>query len=133
MKKFLILLIFAYIVIFVTSCVSPYAIAEGGRTVNLTIDEQFKIELEGNASTGYIWQVMPFDTTVIQQVGEPEFKSKDGRIGAGGKITFTFRAIADGHTDLSLVYHRRWEKDQPPAKKFEMKLVVGKTGRKVKD
>lgn len=129
MKKLLKSIISICIAILITSCAGPFTIADSGTTVNLSNDDPFEIELEGNASTGYTWQVMPFDSSVIKQVGEPEFKANDGRIGSGGMITFKFQTIADGQTDLLLVYHRRWEKNEPPAKKFEMKIVVGTMGR----
>lgn len=119
--------------IFISSCAGPFTVDDNGTTVNLGIDDPFEIELVGNASTGYTWQVMPFDSTVIEQVGEPEFESNDGRIGSAGAITFKFQTIAAGQTDLLLVYRRKWEENEPPAKTFEMKIVVGTMGRILED
>ncbi|HJN06815.1 MAG TPA: protease inhibitor I42 family protein [Bacteroidales bacterium] len=133
MKKFIKSLIIVCFTVFITSCAGPFTIEDSGSTVNLTNDDPFEIELEGNASTGYTWQVMPFDSTVIKQVGEPEFNSKDGKIGSGGMITFKFQTIGDGQTDLLLVYRRLWEENEPPAKKFELKIVVGTMGRILED
>lgn len=129
MKNFLRLFIFAVSAGFLTSCAGPFTIDDNGTTVNLSNDDLFEIELVGNASTGYSWQVLPYDSTVIKQVGEPEFKSKDDRVGSAGIITFRFQTIADGQTDLQLVYIRKWEENKPPAKTFSMKIVVGTMGR----
>ncbi len=133
MKKLLKSMMIVVITIFITSCAGPYTIEDSGITVNLSTDDPFEIVLDGNASTGYTWKVMPFDSTVIKQLSEPEIKSGDGRIGAGGKVTFKFQSLADGQTDLLLVYSRRWEENEPPAKKFEMKIVVGTMGRILED
>ncbi len=129
MKNILKTLVLVVLVIFISSCAGPFTIDDSGTTVNLGIDDPFEIELVGNASTGYSWQVMPYDSTVIKQVGEPEFKSKDDRVGSAGLITFKFQTIADGQTDLILVYSRKWEENKPPAKTFNMKVVVGTMGR----
>ncbi len=129
MKNILKTLVLVVLVILISSCAGPFTIDDNGTTVNLGIDDPFEIELVGNASTGYSWQVMPYDSTVIKQVGEPEFKSKDDRVGSAGLITFKFQTIADGQTDLILVYSRKWEENKPPAKTFNMKVVVGTMGR----
>ncbi len=112
-----------------SSCAGQFTYDDNGTTVNLSNDDPFEIELSGNPSTGYAWQVMPFDSTVIKQVGEPVFKPNNDRIGSGGVYTFKFQTVADGQCDLLLVYHRKWEENVPPVKTFEMKIVVGTMGR----
>lgn len=130
MKNILRSLVLIAIVISISSCAGPFTDKDNGTTVNLSIDDPFEIELKGNASTGFTWKIMPYDSTVIKQVGEPEFKSEDGgRIGSGGLITFKFQTIADGQTDLMLVYKRNWEEQQLHAKTFKIKIVVGTMGR----
>ena len=121
------------IIISIFSCSGPYTFEDSGRTVNFSTDDPFEIVLSGNTSTGYTWHVMPFDSSVIKQVGKPEFKSEDGKIGAGGEITFKFQTIADGQTNLLLLYRRGWEENELPAKKFEMKIVVGTMGLILED
>ncbi len=134
MKTHTKLLLISIIALFLSSCVGPFTIEDNGTTVNLSTDDPFEIDLSANASTGYLWKILPYDSTVIKQVGKPEFKSNnDGAIGSAGIITFKFQTIADGQTDLKLVYHRRWEENEPPAKTFEMKIVVGTMGRILED
>ena len=130
MKKTIKSIVLVASIIIITSCVGPFTIDDSGTTVNLGIDDPFEIELDGNASTGYSWKVMPYDSTVIKQIGEPVFSSNDdGRVGSGGTITFKFQTIAAGQTDLLLVYHRKWEEHKAPAKMFKMKIVAGTMGR----
>ena len=117
------------IIIFVSSCAGPFTIEDSGTTVNLGIDDPFEIELQGNASTGFAWQVMPYDSTIIKQVGEREYTANDDRVGSAGTYTYKFQTTAAGQTDLLLVYHRKWEEHKPPVKMFKMKIVVGTMGR----
>jgi len=117
-------------IIIMTSCSGPYTINDNGTTVNLSIDDPFEIDLAGNASTGYIWQVLPFDSTVIKQVGTPSSKvNNDDRVGSSSVKTYRFITVADGETNLKFVYRRRWEENEIPTKTFEMKIVVGTMGR----
>ncbi len=121
-------------VLIFNSCEEPFTAKDNGKTVTLSIDDKFEIEVVGNASTGYTWQVLPYDSTVIKQVGEPTFKSNNGgKIGSPGIITFKFQTIAEGQTNLKLIYYRKWEKDKPPAKTFDMNILVGTMGRILND
>ncbi|RLD78865.1 MAG: hypothetical protein DRJ10_09680 [Bacteroidetes bacterium] len=130
MKNLIKISLIVVVALFVSSCAGPFTIDDNGKTVNLTIDDPFEIDLAGNASTGYSWQILPYDSTVIKQVGKPEFKSNDsGAVGSGGIITFKFQTVADGQTNLRMVYGRKWEQNVPAAKSFEMKIVVGTMGR----
>ncbi|NQU34929.1 MAG: protease inhibitor I42 family protein [Bacteroidetes bacterium] len=119
--------------VIVSSCVGPFTIENSGSSVNLGNDDPFEIELSGNPSTGYTWQVVSFDSTVIKQVGDPVYKASSDRIGSAGMYTFKFQTIADGQTNLLLVYKRKWEEHTLHDKTFEMKIVVGTMGRILED
>lgn len=113
----------------ITSCEGPYTFENSGSTINLSTYDPFEIELEGNASTGYTWQIVSYDSTVIKQVGEKEYKANDDRTGSAGTYTYKFQTIGDGQTTLVLVYKRKWEEHTLHDKTFEMKVVVGTMGR----
>ncbi len=122
------------IALFITSCSGPFTTEDNGSTVNLSVDDPFEIELVTNASTGYSWQVEQFNKTVIKQIGEPVYQIKEGSaIGASGLVTFKFQTVANGQTDLKLVYSRGIDDTQSPTKIFEMKIVVGTMGRILED
>ena len=84
--------------------------------------------LESNPTTGFQWEVIKNDESVLQQKGEAEFKSSDTgnppASGKGGTETFHFDAQNAGMVTLKLVYHRSWEKDVEPLKTFTLHVVV---------
>ena len=116
---------------FLTSCVKPFTEKDNGTTINLGIDDPFEIELEGNPTTGYIWEVASFEASIIKQIGEARFEPDDGKPGSGGKYTFEFQTIAAGQTSLTLIYHRKFEENEPPT--FTMEIVAGTMGRILED
>jgi inhibitor of cysteine peptidase len=89
---------------------------------------EFQVLLDSNPTTGFSWRVLSFDSTILQMKKE-EFladKSAEDRVGAGGKQIFKFKTIANGTTDLQLIYQRPWEKDTSRADRFRVKIVVPK-------
>lgn len=129
MKYLLSTFVFLIAIFTITSCAGPYTIEDSGSTVNMSVDGVFEVDLSGNASTGYTWQIVSFDSTVIEQVGDPVFVPKDDKIGSGGIVTFKFSTIANGETTLLMVYKRKWEEHKLHDKVYEMKIVVGTMGR----
>ena len=129
MKNNFFISVIIFSVFLIASCAGPYTMENSGSTINLGNDDPFEVELVGNPSTGYTWQVASFDSTVIKQVGEPEYVTKDDRIGSSGMYTFKFQTIGDGQTRLLMVYKRKWEEHTLHDKTFEMEVVVGTMGR----
>jgi len=97
---------------------------ESGRTIEIETHDTLKIVLEGNPTTGYLWKTEPWDTSIIEQTGEPVYKPKSNAIGSGGEYTFHFKALSPGQTVLRFIYLRSFERDVPPLKSFEVKVVV---------
>ena len=95
-----------------------------GQTVELKRGDKLIIELEGNPTTGFSWEAASVDADVLKQQGEPEFKAEAAKMGGGGTYTFTFAAARGGRTELKMVYHQSWDKETPPAKTFELVVVV---------
>ena len=101
--------------------------SDNGKNLKVKVGEQIVVVLEGNPSTGYIWEAKDLDASMIQQVGETEFKSSNsnpGFAGAGGTLTLKFRALKVGTTSLTLVYHRPWETDVKPISSFVITINV---------
>ncbi len=92
-------------------------------TVELGPGERFELTLPGNPTTGYAWTVVEGDSTVVGQVGEPEFVAESTLLGAGGEFRFTFEGAAPGTTSLKLAYARSFE-DAAPIDEFELSVVV---------
>ncbi|MBC7233843.1 MAG: protease inhibitor I42 family protein [Chloroflexi bacterium] len=96
---------------------------DSGSMIELRVGEQIDLVLDANPSTGYTWEVAG-EVGVVKQVGEPQFKADSQALGAGGKMTIRFEAVAPGKEWLRLVYRRSWEEGVAPAKTFEVYIVV---------
>lgn len=127
MKKFTLIAVFIVSLFALAACGGPVAKlgeADNGKSVDLKTGDTFTIALEGNPTTGYSWEVSGIDPAVVEQVGEPDFKSDSKLIGAGGMFTFTFKAVAPGSAPVTLVYHRSFEKDVDPMYEYEVMVNV---------
>ena len=98
-----------------------------GKTVAFKVGDRFDVSLAENATTGYSWEIVDGLDGVVKQLGEPEFRSDASdkhKVGVGGTVTYHFKAACAGTATLKLVYHRRWEKDKPPARTFQLAVTV---------
>jgi inhibitor of cysteine peptidase len=97
---------------------------DDGRTITLKSGDTLIIELEGNPTTGFSWEVEAVDDAILALQGDAQYTaSETGLVGSGGVFTFTFRAASKGQTPLQLVYHRSWE-NVAPEDTFEVTVVV---------
>ncbi len=99
--------------------------ADSGATVDLTVGGALVIDLEENASTGYLWQVDGTVPDVLGPVSDSAKASEDTSVvGASGRRILEYAAVKAGEAELKLVYVRSWEKDVAPAKTFTVNVVV---------
>ena len=85
--------------------------------VEAKVGEAFAITLESNGTTGYNWQfAKPLATKLVKLVHSHYIAPTTRLYGAGGRETWTFRALQAGETHIFLQYVRPWEKNVPPAK-----------------
>ena len=100
--------------------------SDNGRQITVKPGDVVTVSLDSNPTTGYSWQVIEIDNTVLIQDGDPEYKQVTGSadlVGAGGTETFRFKATGSGETSLKLGYRRPWE-NVPPIENFSVKIVV---------
>lgn len=99
---------------------------ETDRIIKTEADGQFTIALDSNPTTGYSWDFAGrFDEGVIALV-DSRFQPPATRLkGAGGTQFWTFRALKEGKTEISLKYFRSWEKGIPPVRKAVFSITVG--------
>ncbi|MEN9934043.1 MAG: hypothetical protein RLZZ387_622 [Chloroflexota bacterium] len=97
---------------------------EPGRTVELRRGDQLVIVLDGNPTTGYVWEQVGGDASVIVPAGEPTFVPDSSALGSGGTVTMRFSPAGIGVTQLRLAYHRTFEPNDPPLKTFDVTVVV---------
>lgn len=95
-----------------------------GQTVKMSVGDVLEIALKGNPTTGYIWGVASPDKRILKQVGETKFEPDRKARGSGGNIILRFEAAMAGEISLKLMYHRPFEKNKPPIKTFEVKVIV---------
>ena len=91
------------------------------------IGEQFIVELESNATTGYKWSLTkPLDTAVVKKVASryipPE--SSGGTVGAGGVERWTFQGVGKGATTIVMGYSRPFEKGTPPVQASTFDVTI---------
>lgn len=96
----------------------------GNKTIGIKIGQRLKIELEGNPTTGYLWQVTDISQKgVIEEVGKYEYLRDSDLIGSGGVQIFSFKSLKKGTTVVSFEYKRTWE-TVAAAKKYNVKIIV---------
>ena len=99
-----------------------------GRQVELQKGQTLVITLESNPTTGFRWEMVEIEESILRQMGEPEFKVSDPREppppGTGGWETWRFEAMSPGQAALKLVYHRPWEEDVEPLETFSVQVMV---------
>ena len=98
-----------------------------GKQVELDLGQILVVTLESNPSTGYRWEVAETNESILEQLGEAEFRPSDTGdpplVGAGGWEIFRFKAGSPGQMVLNLVYRRPWE-DVEPLKTFSIEVIV---------
>jgi len=96
---------------------------DNGRQIDLQKGQTLVITLESNPTTGFMWEVVELDESILRQMGEAEFQPESEALGAGGTETFRFQAMSPGQAALKLVYHRPWEEDVDPLETFSPQVV----------
>gem|GEM_PF-403997 len=103
------------------------------KSVKLNVHGRLKVELCSNPSTGYQWSdsAQISDHTVLWQTSHTTLPASSGALGAPGKEGWTFQALHEGKTIISLEYGRPWE--GTGADNWSLKLnvtVVSRQGEK---
>jgi len=100
------------------------SIKDNGLSFSLHQPETITIMLAGNPTTGYAWEMVEVDRSVLTTEPEPVFVPDSTLSGAGGRFTFRLYPIAKGSTRVKLVYRRSWEKNVPPIETFSVDIQV---------
>lgn len=105
MKRFVCMLLAALLLALCPAGFSEPA-EDARRCVNLI--------LEGNPSTGYVWQGVSSDETVALVEEEAASAQEETRVGAPAAAAFRIRGAAPGEAEITFSYSRPWESVQPP-------------------
>jgi len=93
----------------------------------VAVDDSFTVTLGSNpASTGFQWSesAQISDQTVLQQTNH-EFVPPEGDVpGAAGEEVWTFQALKEGESTISMEYSRPWEEDEEATWTFNLTVTV---------
>jgi inhibitor of cysteine peptidase len=106
--------------------------ASAGGTSELRVGQLLEIELPGNPSTGYQWQLVNDGAPVVERImpaaaaaaAKANTPADPAMVGAPNSSRWWFKAVQPGEAVLRLVYRRPWEKDAPPARTADYPLSV---------
>ena len=86
-------------------------------TATVQKGETFKIELDANPTTGYLWDVRlkAGKASLLSQGYTADAPAGSVVIGGGGVESFVFKAEEAGTVELVAEYSRPWEKSAKPA------------------
>ncbi len=97
---------------------------QNGGIVAMVVHDVVRIQIEGNPTTGFIWEPEKLDTHLLTQIGERKFTPNNHLKDGEGVFAFTFKALKPGVTHLRLIYHRSFEKDIPPVRIFDVVVDI---------
>jgi inhibitor of cysteine peptidase len=103
---------------------------DNGKSFDVKVGDTISVVLEGNATTGYMWQsAMPEQASPLVTLnnGEGNYTQDSvpsGTVGAGGMYTFIFTAVAAGQVQLELKYWRPFEPQSEPLETFSVTLNI---------
>lgn len=96
-----------------------------GDTFETTVGKTFTVALDANMTTGYNWSQTIKNTNVVVYVDNAYVAATSDPqiVGGGGTDTFTFKAVGEGTTTITLTYARPWE-SVPPAQTKTITVTV---------
>ena len=99
--------------------------SSSGKQVEVAVNGTITVTLDSNATTGYSWQLSGIsDSSVLEKTNNVYEVPTSGRIGAGGKEVWTFKALRAGKTTLTMEYDQPWTGGQKDAKNFDMTMDI---------
>jgi len=100
--------------------------ASAGKTVQVPVGDSIELRLQENPTSGFHWRVH-LSATSVCQIKEDRLEAPAlPTPGLGGAHIWRIETARTGICDVSVIYGRAWEKDQRPAKTFEVRINVTK-------
>lgn len=97
--------------------------ADNGKKVFLQAKDTLRLDLVGNPTTGFTWEIIQNGAPQIASI-ENSYAPASTLCGAGGTFSFWFKAGSLGTATLKLNYLRPWKKEEPPTQQFNLTIVV---------
>lgn len=100
------------IVMFICSLLGiNFGKADSGEIIQQDEKSSFSISVEENATTGYRWSCKIDNEKIVKLTNDKNVYEDKGLIGAPTTRVFTFGAVKEGKTTITLSYERSWEKE----------------------
>ncbi len=98
---------------------------DNGQTVTMAVGDALQLSLPENPSTGYVWSVVTNNETILRPDDDPAY-TPVGTVmpGSGGRVTFSFTAVAQGSVNLQLILARPQETAVEAAETFALAVSV---------
>ena len=96
-------------------------------SINASAGDEFIIELESNQTTGFQWGLAgSLDPSVVKKVSSKYVPAPNpgGKMGAGGKELWTFKAVRNGTATISMTYTQPFDKGARPAETATFTVTV---------
>ena len=92
-------------------------------------EKAFKVELEGNATTGFEWTYTMDPDGIVEEIFSEYLteETEEDMVGVGGTYIFEFRGVEQGDVTLTFRYARSWE-DVEPEQVVSYELHVDEDG-----
>ncbi|MGZ5437409.1 MAG: protease inhibitor I42 family protein [Pyrinomonadaceae bacterium] len=96
----------------------PSTFQQEDNEISARAGETFIVELEGNPTTGYQWELSEGDEQF--RMVEKDYAQPGSGIGAATKERFVIKALKPGSTALTFTYKRPWETEVLDTKTFRL-------------
>ena len=93
----------------------------------VAVGRTIEVRTAGNPTTGYVWSVKEIKGDAVKNGGEVKYTPTPVApkiVGSGGTFTIPLEAVKAGKAEVTLIYARLWEKDQPPASSVTLTIEV---------
>ena len=91
-----------------------------GKQVGMSVGDSLSVTLSSDSRTGYSWSSWVNDESILQQ-SESKYI---GKVGAGGKEIWIFKALTEGTCTIEMEYRPPQEEDATPAQTFDLTVNI---------
>jgi inhibitor of cysteine peptidase len=127
LRRFAFFVVVALLVVLVACGTGPIELGgnDSGSELRLNIGDEFVVELESNASTGYSWELREPQAIKMVQLRSSVYTAPESEVvGTAGIQTFTFEAVEFGAGVVRLEYIRTFDEVIIPDKVVEYIAIV---------
>ncbi len=99
-------------------------VSDPGSPVTAAAGERFAVELAGNLTTGYRWELTAGEGDHVRLLESTYQPRPEGGVGGGGVHRFELEAVSAGSTVLRFRHARPGEEDAPSVRTVEFSVTV---------